>query len=83
MKNKKRIFFVIKVSAAPIAVPYPFFSLAEHNELALTVNRRLCSIFSERIARFKSELKANRFLEKVKKKPFWDYEIGQISEWVD
>ena len=83
MKNKRLISYVIRVSAPSSTVPYSFFCLAEKSELALSINRRLCAIFSKSMARFSTELEASEFLDSVKKKPSWDYEIGEISEWID
>jgi hypothetical protein len=80
MKNRKDSF-VIHISAPSDTVPYSFFYYAEKNELSLSVNKRLISLFSKNMARFETEEQAKEFLATVKQKPLWKYAIDKVSEY--
>jgi hypothetical protein len=77
MNNLQTSFF-ISVYAPSCTVSFNFFSLAEKNELALSFNGRLCSIFSDSLAFFDTEELANDFLKTVNLKPYWSYSVHQI-----
>lgn len=80
MKNRKD-FFVIRISAPSDSVPYSFFYYAEKNELSLSVNKRLISLFSKNMARFETKDQAKEFLGTVKQKPLWEYSVDKVSEY--
>lgn len=76
MKTCSHLYF-IRVSVPSETVPFSFFYLAEHNELALSFNRRLCSIFHKNMAVFETEKQAQEFLDGVKLKTYWEYLIDE------
>lgn len=76
-----REFYYVSVSAPSDEVSYNYFCAAEKNELALSKTRRLCTIFSKSQAQFDSYEQAKEFLDTVKKKPNWEYEINQGRQY--
>lgn len=45
---------------------YDLYYLNEHNELAISFNRRVCSFFSDSLALFETLLEAQNFLSTLK-----------------
>lgn len=78
--NKRKDSFVIRINAPSDTVPYSFFYYAEKNELSLSVNKRLISLFSKNMARFDTEDQAKEFLATVNQKPLWEYSIDKVFE---
>lgn len=76
MKN----YYFILVDVPTYTVPFNYFDLAHHRQIVLSSKRRICSMFSSKIAKFGTQVEAEAFLEGVKKKPFWQYSIQKMTD---